>query len=135
MAEFHVSVPDWASSAGHRLLLPAAIFGGNERHLFEATTRVHPIAFEYPYIDTNDVSITLPSRWTIASLPQTEPLDLKNFVYTLTAENKQGTIQLRRKIFWNLILVDPANYGILHDFFQKVRTGDEEQVVLSPNTK
>jgi hypothetical protein len=31
----------------------------------------------------------------------------------------------------NLTLVHPNNYGILRDFYHGVRTGDEQQIVLS----
>jgi hypothetical protein len=32
----------------------------------------------------------------------------------------------------NLLIVDAKYYGQLHDFFQSVRTADEEQVVIAP---
>jgi len=133
VAEYHVSVPGWASSAGqHRLLLPAGVFGGNEKHVFENTQRVHPIAFAHPYIDVDDITITHLAGWTVESLPQPKSLDLKNCTYTLTTkEKKDGTIHLDRKLMLNLMLVDPKNYGLLRDFYQRVRTGDEEQVVLA----
>lgn len=133
VTEYHVSIPGWASSAGHnRLLLPAALFGGNEKHLFENTTRVNPIAFAHPYIDADDISIKLPTGWTVESLVQPKTLDLKNCTYTLKiTERKDGTVHSDRKLMLNLMLVDPKNYGILRDFYQGLRTGDEQQIVLS----
>jgi hypothetical protein len=133
VAEYHISVPGWASSAGlHRLLLPAGVFGGNEKHLFEATQRVHPIAFAHPYIDADDITITLPSGWVVESLPRPKPLDLIGGTYTLvTTERKDRTVHLDRRLMLNLTLVDPSNYGTLRDFYQGVRTGDEQQIVLA----
>jgi len=130
-AEYHVSVPGWASSAGRRLLIPAGVFGGNEKHLFESSSRIHPIAFAYPYIDADDITVKLPPSWTLENLPTPKPLDLKNCTYTLTAAARDGNLHLSRKLMLNLILVDSTKYDILRDFFQGVRTGDEQQAVLS----
>ena len=132
VAEYKINVPGWASSAGRRLLLPAGVFGGNEKHVFESSVRVHPIAFAHPYTDIDDITIALPSGWTVESLPQSKPLDLKNCTYTsIATEIKHGTVHLNRTLMLNLQLVDPKNYGILRDFYQGIRTGDEQQVVLS----
>jgi hypothetical protein len=132
IAQYHVSVPGWASSAGRRLSIPASVFGGNEKHVFENSARVHPIAFDHPYIDVDDVTLTPPSGWTVESLPKPKPLDLRNCTYTLTAkEMKDGRVHLDRRFMLNLMLVHPNNYGILRDFYQGVRTGDEQQIVLS----
>ncbi len=49
VAEFTLKIPGWASSAGKRVLLPAAIFTAGEKGVFEHANRVHPIYFEYPY--------------------------------------------------------------------------------------
>ena len=132
IAEYHISLPGWAISAGRRLLLPVGVFGGNEKNVFETSTRVHPIAFAHPYTDSDDITITLPSNWTVENLPQPRSLDLKDCKYTITTtEKKDGTVHLNRKLMLNLMLVHPNNYGILRDFYQGVRTGDEQQIVLS----
>jgi hypothetical protein len=69
VAELHVSIPNWASSAGSRTVVPAAIFTAVEKHLFEHSLRVQPIYIEYPYEKIEDVTIELPAGWQVNSMP------------------------------------------------------------------
>ena len=132
VAEFKLKVPDWASSAGRRTVLAAEVFGGDEKHLFEGASRVHPIYFHYPYADMDDVTITPPPGLQI-TLPQPQTADIKACVYNLTAENKDASLHLSRHLTVDLAMVDPRYYGALHKFFQAVRNGDEQQIILSPD--
>ncbi len=132
VAEYSLKVPDWASAAGHRTVLAAALFGGGEKHVFEHAVRVHPIYFEYPYSDVDDVTITPPAGWQVSGVPQPQHTDLKVCSYSLTAENKDGLLHLGRNLMINLSLVQPEYYGGLRKFFQTVRSGDEQQIILQP---
>ena len=50
----------------------------------------------------------------------------------MKAEDKGGTLHLTRNLRSDLMMVPKENYSALRAFFQLVRTGDEEQVVLQP---
>ena len=52
--------------------------------------------------------------------------------YTLKVEKNPGTIRLTRKLTIDVMLLDPKYYPALRNFFQVVRTGDGEQIVLQP---
>jgi len=130
-AEFHVKIPAWTSSTGKRTFVPLMPFGGGEKHLFEGETRVHPIYFDYPYMDLDDVSITPPSGLQISGLPTPQNTDAKAVAYGLTAEDRNGALHVTRRLMLNLQLVEVKYYGPLHKFFQIVRSGDEQQAVLS----
>lgn len=132
VAEFHVSVPNWASAAGRRTLLPAALFGGGEKHVFESEFRVHPIYFNFPYTENDDVTITPPSGVQISNLPQPQTIDVKACAYNLTAEQKNGTLHQSRRLMMNIQMVDVKYYNTLRAFFQRVRSADEQQIVLAP---
>ena len=125
-------VPDWASAAGHRTVLAAAVFGGGEKHVFEHAVRVHPIDFEFPYSDVDDVTITPPAGWQVSGFPQPQHTNLKVCSYSLTTESKDGLLHLSRNLMINLSLLQPEYYGGLREFFQVVRSGDEQQLVLQP---
>jgi hypothetical protein len=130
VAEYDLKVPGWASAAGRRTLLSVGLFGGGEKHVFEHTSRVHPIYFSFPYQDVDDVTIDLPLGWQISSLPQQQNTDLKVCAYTLTAENKGGSLHVKRQLMVDLSLLEVKYYPSLRNFFQQVRTGDEEQIVV-----
>ena len=132
VAEYSLKMPGWASAAGRHTVLAAALFGGGEKHVFEHAVRVHPIYFEYPYSDVDDVTITPPAGWQVTGLPKPQHTDLKVCAYSLTAESKDGALHLGRNLMVNLRLVQPEYYGGLRGFFQVVRSGDEQQIVLQP---
>ena len=134
VAEFHVKILGWASSAGRRSLLAAGLFGGGEKHLFEGVNRVHPIYFSHPYTDIDDVTISLPAGWRVENTPQALHLDVKSCSYKLSVENQDRAVHVSRQLMVNITMVDPKYYGALRHFFQVVRTGDEGQIVLSPIT-
>jgi hypothetical protein len=47
-------------------------------------------------------------------------------------DSNKSTLHLTRKLDINIGLVDTKFYLPLRSFFQNVRTGDEQQVVLQP---
>jgi hypothetical protein len=74
----------------------------------------------------------MPAGTRVDSLPKNQNLDFKLYSYGLTAENRDSTLHLTRDISLNLLFVDAKYYGQLHDFYQSVRSADEEQVVIAP---
>jgi Domain of Unknown Function with PDB structure (DUF3857) len=132
VAEFDLKIPGWASSAGKRVVIPAAIFAAGEKGVFEHATRVHPIYFEYPHQTTDDVTIELPPGWQVSSVPAAQSQDAHVVLYALKVEQSAGTLRLTRKLTIDVLLLDTKYYKGLRNFFQVVRTGDGEQVVLQP---
>jgi hypothetical protein len=132
VAEYNVKVPGWVSGAGRRALLPVGLFGGPEKHVFEHANRVHPIYFHYPSDKEDEVTIELPPGWQVSNLPPLQNLDAKAAVYSLKAENNKGALHLTRQVNLELLLVDLKSYPTLRNFFQTVRTGDEQQIILQP---
>lgn len=132
VAEFTLKVPSWASGAGSRSLLTVGLFGAGEKHLFDHAERVHPIYFQFPFQRVDDVTVELPTGWQILNLPEPEKRDGRVIVYTSKAENDKGKLQLRRALNVDLMLADVKSYPALREFFQAVRKGDEEQVLLQP---
>lgn len=132
VTEFKLRIPGWVSGAGHRAFLPLGIFSANEKNIFEHEARVHPIYFEFPSQEIDDVTITLPLGWEVGSVPAAVDQDAKVVRYALKADNEKGNLHIQRQLNLNLMLVDTKYYSALRNFFQFVRTGDEEQVVLQP---
>jgi hypothetical protein len=132
IAEYKLKIPGWVSGAGRRALLPVGIFSATEKNVFDHTERVHPIYFEFPSEKIDDVTINLPMGWQVSSLPTAQDKDSKVVRYVLKAENDNSTVHLNRQLRVDLMLLDSKYYPALRNFFQLVRTGDEEQVVLQP---
>jgi hypothetical protein len=134
VAEFDLKIPGWASLAGKRVMLPAAVFTAVEKHVFEHANRQHAIYFEYPYEKNDDVTIELPAGWQVSSVPPAQSHEGHVVSYIMKVENGKDTLHLTRKLTVDFLLLDAKYYGALRSFFDVVRTGDEEQIVLQPGT-
>ncbi len=132
VAEFSIKVPGWGAGAGRRVLFPIGIFTGTEKHVFDHADRVHPIYFHYSSQKLDDLSVKLPAGWQVSSVPKVQGQDQKVVVYASTVEPGKGTFHVTRDLRLDLSLVDVKYYSALREFFQDVRTGDEQQVVLQP---
>ncbi|HEY6765338.1 MAG TPA: DUF3857 domain-containing protein [Candidatus Sulfotelmatobacter sp.] len=134
VAELDMKVPGWASSAGKRALLPVGFFTVHEKRVFEHADRVHPIYFSYPYRKIDDVTIELPDGWQVSSVPKARTLEGHVVSYNLDVQNGRNTVHVVRKLNIDVLILEPKYYGALRNFFQAVRTADEEQVLLQPGT-
>jgi hypothetical protein len=132
IAEFSLKIPGWVSGSGRRAMVPVGLFTEPEKHIFEHTNRTHPIYFQYPFAKTDDVTLDLPLGWQIGSLPQPQSVEGRVVAYTFKAENDKGSVHLSRKLSVDTLLLENKYYPALRSFFQVVRTGDDQQVVLQP---
>lgn len=133
VAVLDVKIPGWASSAGKRAVLPVGFFSAHEKQIFEHAERVYPIYFEYPYQKTDDVTVELPAGWQISTVPQEKANDMKAVLYDLKVENGSGSVRVVRKLNVDILILEPKYYPTLRNFFQVVRTGDEQQILLQPS--
>jgi hypothetical protein len=131
VAEFDISVPGYATSAGSRLLLQAGLFGAGERHSFEHAARVHPVYISYPNEQEDDIELTLPPTLQASSLPQPTDVDRAAILYSSHVEQAGSKLHLTRRLTVRFIFVAVKEYNSIFDFYQRVRAGDEESVVLS----
>jgi transglutaminase-like putative cysteine protease len=134
VAEYSLKVPGWASGAGHRALLPVGLFSQSEKHLFEHASRVYAVYFPYYYRKIDDVEIQLPLGWKVSSLPAPQNVDAGAAAYQLKVEDAKGELHITRELRSDLGLIPASSYSALRRFFQAVRTGDEEQIVLQPGS-
>jgi Domain of Unknown Function with PDB structure (DUF3857) len=134
VAEFNLKIPGWVSGAGRHALLPLGIFSASEKHIFEHVNRVHPVYFAFPYAENDDVTIELPLGWQVSSLPAPKKEDGHVIVYTLQVQNTKGDLHFERSLHVDFLELDPKYYTALRNFFQTVRTQDEQQIVLQPET-
>jgi hypothetical protein len=132
VAEYTMSVPGWMAYAGKRGLLPVSVFGRSEEHAFEHASRTQPLYFNFPYQNDDDVTIELPRGWHVDSLPGARTVDHTVLSYNLAAENNNGSLHLTRTVRVDLMFLGVQYYDQLREFFQTVRTGDAQRIVITP---
>jgi len=134
VADFDLKVPGWVAGAGRRGLMPVGLFSGSEKRVFDHATRVQDVYFQFPSEKEDDITIELPLAWQVGTLPQGENIDAPFCGYKMEVENKNGALHLTRRFAMHGIWQDKRNYGLLRDFYQTVRSGDEVQIVLQPGS-
>jgi hypothetical protein len=98
VAEYDLKVPGWATSAGRRVLVPSALFGNTEKHLFEHADRTHPIYFSFPFQKTDDLTIELPLAWRVNSVPKPVNQDGHIIAYNLKVDEEKGILHVQRRM-------------------------------------
>lgn len=129
-AEFTVKVQNYASSTGRRLLAPSGIFQASKKRAFQNAKRVHPVYFPYPYQETDDITLQLAPARKVESLPAPRSRIVPFGSYETSCESRGGTLQLKRKMTIDGIYFTVDDYPALRAFYNAVRDGDEQQIVL-----
>ena len=131
VAEFDLEVPGWADMAGRRALLAVGLFGNEEKYQFTHAAREHPLYFSFPYQHLDDITIELPADWQVSSVPTAKSNDQTVLVYSVATDSNGQTLHVKRSITLNLVVLAVKYYDSVREFFQAVRAGDEEQIVVS----
>lgn len=132
VAEFHLKVPAWATSSGKRLLLPVGLFSAGEKQTFDHADRHYAVYFQYPFSHVDDLKISLAQGLQVAASPKAETFDLKAAKYVFSTSTSGSVITLHREMMIQFVMVEQKFYPTLRNFFQTIKTKDEQQIVLQP---
>jgi hypothetical protein len=130
VARFDVEVPNYATLAGKRLLIPAFLFQSKESQAFAHSQRKYPLYFPYPFTETDRVTIKVPSGFTPESIPAAQDAKLGYARYQNVSNFDGIQLDSQRQLAFGLIYFDLDKYSELKSFFGKVQAGDEQQAVL-----
>ena len=129
-AEFNISSP-LAVSAGRRWLIAAHVFQVNDKPVFSATKRANPIYFWYPTREIDEVHLTLPSGLEVESLPPSDAVKLEYALFKSSQKQESAnSIVVRRDLVMAGVAFPVTVYPELKAFYDKVRAGDDQQVVV-----
>lgn len=126
----------FASLAGKRLLLPANLFRSRQMEAFTTSERRYPVYFPYTYEEIDKTSIHLPADYSLAAtLPGGQDVKLPSSRFITTRSPANGQLLLTRALVVNSIYFQPNQYSAIKGFFNKLKTADEEQIVLEQNSR
>ncbi len=129
-AEFDVKIPNFGTTTGSRILLRPTVFQAKEEYPFQEAKRVHPICFPYPFQELDEVAIQLPEGYQVESLPAPRSKKFPFCEYEISRRDEGGALQLRRRLVMQAYFFRVEGYSALRVFYDNVRAGDEEQMVL-----
>jgi hypothetical protein len=129
--ESDIAIADWANLTGQRAVARVGIFSSRLRNTFEHTTRVHAIYFPFPFEYRDEVHLELPPQWKVASLPKAHGVDIDALQYHSAVQQSGDALELTRDLISRVTLLNVKYYDALHAFFDAVRSGDAEQLVVA----
>jgi hypothetical protein len=130
VARFEIEVPNYATTAGKRLLIPAFLFQLKQNQAFAHSQRKYPVYFPYPFTDNDVVTMKVPEGFTLESVPQPEDAKLGYARYQNVSNFDGIQLVTQRQLAFNAIYLPLERYSELKTFFGKVQAGDEQQAVL-----
>jgi transglutaminase-like putative cysteine protease len=121
------------SVAGKRLILPRLFFDSKATVLFPAEdARVLPVDMHYAAQEQEQITYLFPAGFTLADPPQDNKFSWENnATYSVKSKADAGSITTGRVLARAFTLLEAKDYGQLRDFYQKVATGDQQQLVLT----
>jgi hypothetical protein len=128
---YSIKVQEWAVTSGDRLLVGVGLFGNEQVGKFTATKREHPIYFRFPFVAEDELDITLPAGYKLQNAPAKQVSPDAALKYTTNVESAEGVVRIRRSLTHNLLLTKQAQYPRVKSFYELVRAGDQDQVVVS----
>jgi hypothetical protein len=129
--EYRVKVRDWVLSSGDRLMVGVGLFGGEQKGKFIPATREQPIYFEFPFTTEDEIEIVLPAGLKLQSAPARQVSPDAALKYTTRVEPGEGSVSIHRSLAHNLMLALQSQYPRVKGFYELVRSGDQDQVILA----
>ena len=121
------------TGTGKRFFLPGQFFQTRAAHPFVAQDkRISPVDVHYPTLAQDDVTYHLPAGFGVESAPQaTDVAWPEHAMLKIVSDAKNDTVEIARTLAYNYTILDAPEYAKLHDFYQKVATADQQQLVLT----
>ncbi|MGP8173121.1 MAG: DUF3857 domain-containing protein [Terracidiphilus sp.] len=120
------------NSTGKRLLVPAFFFStGAHTQFVSEEKREAAVDLHYAEQVIDDVVYHLPPGFTVESAP--EPVQLPwpdHATLVIKTSPGPGTIDIRHTFASFFPLIEPKDYPALRDYYQKIATNDQQQLVL-----
>jgi hypothetical protein len=122
-----------ASRTSDRLILPRLFFETRESNPFPAEeNRTLPVDMLYPSQDQEQITYTFPAGYAIDGKPEDTVFKWEeNAAYQLRSKLETNSVTTARVLARGFTMLDPKQYTPLRDFYQKVVTADQQQLVLS----
>jgi len=120
---------------GKRVMLPGFLFSDGPRARFATDEqRDSPVDLHYAEQIIDDLVYHLPAGYKVESAPQAAQLpwtDHAQLVVKVTPDPAKNTLDVRHTLARAFALLDAKDYPKLHDYYQKLATNDQQQVVLT----
>jgi hypothetical protein len=121
------------SATGKHVFLPGLFFQSHTNAPFVAQDkRSAPVDVHYPRLQTDDVIYHLPAGLKVESTPQPATAEWPSHaILKIATQPGTNAVGVTRSLAYGFTLLEARDYSNLHDFYQKVATADQQQIVLT----
>jgi len=130
IARFKIEISNFAPLTGKRLVAPAYFLPTLQKRMFFSDTRRYPIVFPYPFIENDQITIELPSGFTVEVAPFRRKAGLTYAAYEISSSVDAKQIVTQRSLRFDGMTFPPEKYFELRNFFSVVQAGDDGRAVL-----
>jgi hypothetical protein len=136
---YHVRVPGYAQRTGKRIFLQSAFFEHGAGPLFSGSERRNLIYFHYPWSEEDEVTIDLPSGFTLDNADAPSPFGnapISEYRPGAGVTNDGKTLVYTRKFYFGgegNILFPVAIYGRVKAYFDMMQKQDDHTITLKQN--
>ena len=124
------------TATGKRMFLPGVFFESRATHPFAAVERREaPVDMRYSEILQDEVTYHLPDGFTVESAPADATIPWAGHAAVqLKAVPGKNDVRIERSLVRGFSMVAASDYPALRDFYQKMATADQQQLVLTAAT-
>ena len=130
---YEYELSDGVDEVGDKLYFSPLLFLAIKENPFKLDERQYPIDFVIPYEDKFLINILLPMGYKVESLPTSEAMEFKGgaakFQYIIQKNGQY--LQLKVVLEINNPIIDPMDYEVFKDFYEKIIEKQAEQIVLT----
>ena len=133
---YHIRVPGYAQRTGKRLFLQPEFFQYGLSPLFSGSVRKHPVFFDYPWSEEDQVTINLPAGFALDNADSPSnfsagPISLYKPSIGVTKDGR--TMIYKRNFFFGgegTIIFPVESYSRLKTYFDAVHQSDNHTITL-----
>jgi len=121
------------TATGKRVFLPGVFFESRAKHSFVAQDkREMPVNMEYAESIQDEVTYHVPDTFNIESAPVDTSLPWAGHaILKLKTTVDKNDLTVVRNYIRAFVILEPKDYSALRDFYQKIATADQQQLVLT----
>lgn len=134
---YKIRIPNYAQKTGKRLFLQPGFFEYGEKPVFTASSRTHPVYFEYAWSDQDEIEISLPANYIVETSDAPKSLadnsKITEQVIKITLSEDQTSLKYNRDFYFggNGKLLFPSNvYPALKNLFESFQKADAHTITL-----
>ena len=125
-----VKIPNFGTSAGRRILVPASIFHSGLSAAFRPEKRLYPVYFSSPYEDIDETKFHVPEGFKIEAVPASNQVKPGFVSYEISSAQQNNIVVVKRHLVIDGMIFPVTSYAPLRSFFNQVKSNDDAQIVL-----